>query len=98
MIQIRQLRCGHPALAFVQVPAFQLDAGELLKEMAGNGERATKDRNVNQHARVSRDTTPSTLSDIGISRDQSSSWQKHAAADPLPDGYRRTALRHRQQC
>ncbi len=56
-------------------------AGQLLKDMAKNGERATKGR----PEKMSHDTTFSglpgdatTLTSLGISRDQSSRWQKLA--------------------
>lgn len=52
--------------------------GQLLGEMKKNGERASERGDVNQHARVSSDTTPSTLSDLGITRDQSSKFQRIA--------------------
>lgn len=53
-------------------------AGEMLHASRVSGERATPLGNVNQHNRVSHDTTP-TLESLGISRDQSSRWQKLAA-------------------
>ena len=50
------------------------------RQSAKNGERATRgDFHGNQHeSGMSRDTTHQTLSDIGISRDQSSRWQRLA--------------------
>lgn len=57
-------------------------AGEMLRQSAELGTRATKNQGgtgSNQHKQVSRDTTPApTLSDLNISRDQSSRWQKLA--------------------
>ena len=56
--------------------------GELLAEMP----KATPSGN-NQHGKVevSEDSThPKTLSDLGITRDQSSQWQKLAAV-PAPE-------------
>lgn len=52
--------------------------GEMLRDAAENGQRATKDSGQNQHDRVSHDATP-TLRDLGITRDQSSRYQKLAA-------------------
>lgn len=52
--------------------------GEMLIESAERGERATKHGNVNPATKVSNDTTP-TLSDIGITRDQSSRYQSLAS-------------------
>jgi hypothetical protein len=52
--------------------------GELLRER----EKATP-RGSNQHKDVSRDAThPQPLADLGITRDQSSQWQKLAAVPP----------------
>jgi hypothetical protein len=52
-------------------------AGELLKDMADTGQRATAGEPVKQQ--MSRGTTSApTLTDLGISRDQSSRWQKLA--------------------
>lgn len=51
-------------------------AGELLREMADNGERVTQSEGYNRMA--SNNTTP-ILSDLGITRDQSSNWQRIAA-------------------
>lgn len=49
--------------------------------MAATGHRATPNGNVNPRTKVSHDTTPSTptLRDLGITRDQSSDWQRLAA-------------------
>lgn len=62
-------------------------AGQMLRESAERGERATKESGINQH-RVSNDATP-TLTDIGITRDQSSRWQALAA---MPDEHFETAV------
>ena len=56
-------------------------AGEMLAERKANGSRATPAGNVNPRTKVSSSTTP-TLDDLGITRDQSSKWQKVAA---IPD-------------
>lgn len=56
--------------------------GELLRVTAERGERATKNGNVNPHtAKVSNDATPCppTLSDMGLTRDESSRYQQLAA-------------------
>lgn len=53
--------------------------GELLRDMP-----KAKPRGSNQHKEASRDTTlPKPLSDYGITRDQSSEWQKLAN---VPEG------------
>jgi hypothetical protein len=51
--------------------------GQMLKETAARGERATKKGNVNQYSRVSHDGRPS-LSDLGLNFNQSSRYQKLA--------------------
>lgn len=56
--------------------------GEMLRDSAERGERATPHGNVNPSTvKVSNDATPSmpTLADIGITRDQSSRYQQLAA-------------------
>lgn len=53
--------------------------GELLRVSAERGERATPGR----PAKTSNDTTFSTLSDMGLTRDESSRYQQLAA---MPDG------------
>jgi uncharacterized protein YjiS (DUF1127 family) len=52
--------------------------GELLRDSAERGERATALGNVNPKTKVSNDATP-TLADIGITRDQSSRYQSLAS-------------------
>jgi len=67
--------------------AAERKCGEMLKETARNGERATRGSNTEtlRNSRTSRDTTSEpTLSDIGISHDQSSRFQKLAA---MPEEY-----------
>ena len=56
-------------------------AGEMLAQAAAEGHRATAAGNVNQYARVSTASTPSvaTLADLGITRDQSSRYQRLVA-------------------
>lgn len=56
-------------------------AGEILKETAESGERATRARGGANIGAVSHDETPlpTTLDELGISRSQSSRWQKLAA-------------------
>lgn len=51
--------------------------GEMLRETAKKGERATRG-SVNQHTAKSHDATLQ-LADLNITRDQSSRWQKLAA-------------------
>lgn len=53
-------------------------AGELLRDAAERGERATGDGSINQHNRASHADTP-TLSDIGVTPMQSSRWQSLAS-------------------
>ena len=62
--------------------------GELLRDSAASGERATQAGNVNQHSRVSNDAMPN-LADIGLTRDQSSRYQQLAA---MPDKHFETAV------
>jgi N6-adenosine-specific RNA methylase IME4 len=54
-------------------------AGELLHEMAERGER--REHSQRSHGATSTDLPPK-LSDLGISKTQSSRWQKLAALDP----------------
>jgi len=49
--------------------------GELLRDQAERGERATKDDNLKQGPKSRDKTSGPTLADIGISRDQSSKRQ-----------------------
>lgn len=67
-------------------------AGEMLRKAAEQGQRATPNGNVNPATiKVSNETTPSpvTLAEIGITRDQSSRYQKLAA---MPDEHFETAV------
>lgn len=67
-------------------------AGEMLRKAAEQGKRATPNGNVNPATiKVSNETTPSpvTLAEIGITRDQSSRYQKLAA---MPDEHFETAV------
>lgn len=59
-------------------------AGELLKEMKASGERASSRDNLNQGPKSNGPTSGKRLSDLGITRDQSSQWQKLAAI-PEPE-------------
>ena len=52
--------------------------GELLRDSAARGERATPGLNVERY-----DIDKPTLADIGLTRDQSSRYQQLAA---MPDG------------
>jgi protein gp37 len=52
--------------------------GELLKETAATGQRQTQARGGSTVS-TRLDTVPPTLKDLGITRDQSSDWQKLAA-------------------
>jgi len=64
-------------------------AGELLKEQAANGQRATA--GTNQHDRSSQDASTSpTLADLKISPTQSSRWQQLAE---VPEAEFNNALR-----
>lgn len=64
--------------------------GELLKEQAASGGRATRETaNPGGTHVVSRDMGIPTLADLGISRDQSSRWQKLA---DMPDEHFETAV------
>jgi len=69
-------------------------AGELLRNMEQTRERATRGSDAfrgNQHAKVmSRHATSPSLSSLGISRDQSSKWQKLAG---VPEDQFEDALR-----
>jgi hypothetical protein len=65
--------------AAVRIEA-QAKAGELLGAMADRGERAS--------GRPSKVSAPSTLSDLGVSRDESSLWQQVAAVpEPVRGEY-----------
>lgn len=66
--------------------------GQILAEMKANGERATRGGDgTNQHGGnvVSRDNSSPTLPSLGISRDQSSRWQKLA---DMPEEHFETAV------
>lgn len=55
--------------------------GELLREQAANGGRATRESNLRVGPKSRDATSGPTLSDLGITRDQSSKWQRLAAVD-----------------
>jgi len=59
-------------------------AGRLLKEMKANGERVGPKDNLNQGVspKSCGTTSGKTLTDLGITRDQSSKWQK---LDSVPE-------------
>ena len=61
--------------------------GELLRVSAESGERATAANNLRQSK--SHDATSTTLTDLGLTRDQSSRYQKLAA---MPDEHFEAAL------
>lgn len=63
--------------------------GEMLRESAKNGERATPKTANPSGLPSSNDTTRVTLSDIGLTRDESSRYQKLAA---MPEEYFETAI------
>lgn len=57
-------------------------AGEMLRESAEKGQRATRESNLRQHdlpKSLAGTSEPVTLEDIGITKNQSSRWQKIAA-------------------
>lgn len=62
--------------------------GEMLRDSAQTGARATKDGNVHPGNKVSHAATPS-LRDLGLTRDQSSRYQKLAA---MPADHFETAV------
>jgi hypothetical protein len=53
--------------------------GELLRESAERGERATASANLAQAPKSHDSTSVPTLSDIGLTRDQSSRYQQLAS-------------------
>jgi hypothetical protein len=57
-------------------------AGQLLKEMKGNGQRASAKENLKQGPKSRSSTSGTTLTQLGISKDQSSQWQRLAE---IPD-------------
>ena len=69
-------------------------AGELLREMAEKGERATPGDNQHGGSRPAQPPAP-TLDDLGITKTQSSRWQKLATLDD-DDFEQRTALAKKQ--
>lgn len=54
-------------------------AGDLLKQMAESGERATAERGRPKKATHDAALSPPSLSDLGIEPDQAARWQKEAA-------------------
>lgn len=65
-------------------------AGELLKETKASGERTKPADTLRQGPLSRRATTGKTLTDLGISRDQSSRWQQLAE---VPDEHPPLTLR-----
>jgi len=63
-------------------------AGEMLRKAAEQGMRATGRENMKQ-APESNGSTPATLEQIGLTKDQSSRYQKLAA---MPDEHFETAV------
>jgi hypothetical protein len=52
--------------------------GELLRQTKKNGERAAPAGNLKRGPKSAETTSETTLADLGISKDQSSDWQKLA--------------------
>ena len=67
-------------------------AGEMLRKAAEQGQRATPEKGGANISTVSNDATPLpvTLAEIGITRDQSSRYQKLAA---MPEEHFETAAK-----
>src|SRR6185437_4159580 len=57
----------------------EIRAGELLTEMAERGERAVRGQAQKSHGETFQ---PAQLSDLGVTKTQSSRWQKMAALPP----------------
>jgi len=57
-------------------------AGEMLAEMAKNGQRQKPGDNQYAGGRSAR-LSPPTLSDLGITKNQSSDWQQLAGLEPV---------------
>jgi hypothetical protein len=57
----------------------EIKAGELLREMADNGDRAKSKDTLSPGRTKQPRETPKKLADLGITKDQSSRWQKLAA-------------------
>src|SRR5262245_21064880 len=51
-------------------------AGQLLKQMKSDGQRATARQNLKRGPKSSPTTSEATLKDLGVTRDQSSQWQQ----------------------